>query len=71
MCFIQGGETPSGEKVSYSLGGSASSFQLDRVRELNQRRMRMLDDMSEKDRRSGDQKKEKERDSLQFSSKFG
>ncbi|TSK98393.1 Centrosome and spindle pole-associated protein 1 [Bagarius yarrelli] len=32
--------------------GSANSFQLERVRERNQRRMRALDDMSEKNRRS-------------------
>ncbi|KAF5903566.1 centrosome and spindle pole-associated protein 1 isoform X2 [Clarias magur] len=57
-----GVETPSGEMIGYSLGGSASSFQLDRVRELNQRRMRMLDDMSEKDRRSGGISAEEEDD---------
>ncbi|KAB5533184.1 hypothetical protein PHYPO_G00128900 [Pangasianodon hypophthalmus] len=51
--FPDGVKTPNGERISYSLG-SANSFQLDRVRELNQRRMRVLDDMSEKDRRSGE-----------------
>ncbi|KAK3515673.1 hypothetical protein QTP70_026456 [Hemibagrus guttatus] len=51
--YSDDGETPSGERNIYSLG-SANSFQLDRVRELNQRRMRVLDDMSEKDRRSGE-----------------
>ncbi|KAG7317648.1 hypothetical protein KOW79_018683 [Hemibagrus wyckioides] len=50
--YSNDGETPSGERNIYSLG-SANSFQLDRFRELNQRRMRALDDMSEKDRRSG------------------
>lgn len=57
MYFIQGAETPSGERISYSLG-SANSFQLDRIRELNQRRMRVLDDMREKERRSGERETE-------------
>ncbi|XP_047664600.1 centrosome and spindle pole-associated protein 1 isoform X2 [Tachysurus fulvidraco] len=51
--YSDDGETPSRERNSYSLG-SANSFQLDRVRELNHRRMRVLDDMSEKDWRSGE-----------------
>ncbi|XP_060755842.1 centrosome and spindle pole associated protein 1 [Neoarius graeffei] len=51
--FSNATETFSGERISYSLG-SADSLQLDQVQKLNQRRMRMLDDMSEKDRRSGD-----------------
>lgn len=46
--LFQGVETPSRE-ISYSRG-SADSFQLDRVRELNQRRLRVLEDMSERDR---------------------
>ncbi|KAK3541491.1 hypothetical protein QTP86_027252, partial [Hemibagrus guttatus] len=39
--YSDDGETPSGERNIYSLG-SANSFQLDRVRELNQRRMIQL-----------------------------
>ncbi|KAI5617158.1 centrosome and spindle pole-associated protein 1 isoform X1 [Silurus asotus] len=51
--FFDGLESPSGERNSYSVG-SANSFLLDRVQELNQRRMRVLDDMSEKDQRLGE-----------------
>lgn len=58
MPFLQAMETFSGERISYSLG-SADSLQLDQVQKLNQRRMRMLDDMSEKDRRSGEGDREK------------
>lgn len=53
---FQGVQTPSGEQIRYSLG-SANSFQLDRVRELNQRRMRALDDMSKEARKSGEREK--------------
>ncbi|XP_036414474.1 centrosome and spindle pole-associated protein 1 isoform X2 [Colossoma macropomum] len=51
--FDDGLETPSRERNGQSLG-SASSFQLDRVREHNQRRMRALDDMSAQGWRSGE-----------------
>ncbi|KAL7840815.1 hypothetical protein AOLI_G00261380 [Acnodon oligacanthus] len=51
--FDDGMETPRRERNGQSLG-SASSFQLDRLREHNQRRMRALDDMSAQGWRSGE-----------------
>ncbi|KAL6462873.1 hypothetical protein MHYP_G00292950 [Metynnis hypsauchen] len=64
--FDDGMETPSRERNGQSLD-SASSFQLNRLREHNQRRMRALDDMSAQGWRSGEISADEEDDLWQQS----